>query len=138
MNIRDFPKLQTAHKAKHRPKTGRGAAVKVKAYGQSFDSKAESRYYTVLCAMLEAGRIESFRCHPRIDLIVEGTIVCGWIPDYAYIKPGEIRCRIIEIKGHMEDDALLKIKLARALGYDITVLTKETNPELFRSRRRGT
>lgn len=128
-----------AEKQKKR-KPNKFHAVKVELDGYTFDSKAEARYWEelklrVACPIL-SGRIRHVVVHPGYDL---GS--CYYKADFAFEEwrvwdsnnePfwGVV---IVDIKGHLTRDCAIKLKLMREkYGIEVRVLTKETNPSLFR------
>lgn len=140
MKLSDLPSLRA--KAKKRGKLPgfalpKGSGVsnrgnkRVEIDGLKFMSRAESRRYLQLKTLQAAGKVVEFNCQVRLPLNVNGAKVCTYIPDFQVWRD-KGGCIFEDVKGFCEDDAKIKIALARALGYDVRLLTTETNPELWK------
>jgi hypothetical protein len=123
VKLQDLPALR---KRAGRKARGKYNAIKVEADGYTFDSKAEFRYYLQLRYRGVAGLI----VHPGFDL---GS--CYYKADFAHDWDGGKL--VIDVKGKQTADNRIKIKLMREkYGIDVLLVTKESNPEIFKSERR--
>ncbi len=116
---------------KHEPKRSKYGNVKVEADGFTFDSKAEYKYYCHLKVLVAAGAIDRLIVHPGYDL---GS--CYYKADFAHKcvqASSSVHTRVIDVKGKLTADCRIKLKLMKErYGIDVKLITKETNPEVFR------
>jgi len=130
MKLSDLPKLR-AKRLRNGGGSNRGNK-RVEIDGHKFQSIAESRRYEQLRLLQMAGKIHGLELQPHLDLFVEGVKVTRYTPDFQYWKGSASVCIFEDVKGKLEEAAWVRIRLARALGYKIELLTKETNRGLFR------
>ena len=87
--------------------------VKVDLDGHKFDSKKEANRYAELKMLMRAREVTDLEVHPRYDLIINGTKICSYIPDFRYKRAGALV--IEDVKGVRTKEYLLKKKLMKAL-----------------------
>lgn len=100
-------------------------AVKVKADGYTFDSKAEYRRYCELKLLEKAGEILELVVHPRYPIVYDETQICIVELDFAYVDQGAsgIRYRYEDVKGVYTAMSRLKHKLFKAFyGQEVEIL----------------
>lgn len=79
-------------------------------------SMAELKRANQLILLQGAGHISQLKFHPRIDLVVEGTKICTYEADSAYVENGkQIYEDVKPSGGFIEPVAKLKIRLFDAL-----------------------
>lgn len=87
-------------------------AIKVKADGYVFDSKAEFDRYQDLKWLERGGQIRGLRVHTRHPIVVNGVHVCDVEDDFSYFERDQ---KIHEdVKGFDTDISRLKRKLVQA------------------------
>lgn len=96
--------------------------VLTEANVKSFPSKLEADRYVELRIMEKNGEIQNLQTQVTIRLVVNGHLVCKIIPDFAYERRGKTIYE--DTKGIVTPLFGLKKKLARALGYEVEVLTR--------------
>lgn len=91
-----------------------------------FDSKLERDYYSYLKLKIRAGEIKSFELHKRIDLVVNGELICFMKPDFVITnKDGSISYH--DTKGMVTPLFKLKAKLFKALkDREIKIISRDT------------
>jgi len=57
--------------------------------GLSFDSAKEARRWSELCLLQRAGQISDLARQVRMPLVVNGQLVCTFIPDATYVENGK-------------------------------------------------
>lgn len=92
-------------------------AVRVEINGIKFASKAEGRRYGELKLLERAKEISGLTPHPKFSLVVNGSVVGRYTPDFGYIENG--KQVVNEIKGKKTQDYVLRHKLFCALFPDI-------------------
>ncbi len=102
---------------------------KVTFNGITFDSQSECSRYKELRLLERIGEISRLLAHPRIPIEVEGRKICDIIPDFIYLRGGDLV--VEDVKGNWKgvkktkEWAIfrLKVKLFEAI-YDteITVI----------------
>ncbi len=112
-------------------KSSKYRAKKVELDGFAFDSKAEAKRYAELILMRKAGEISNLVVHAGYDL---GS--CYYKADFSYLQTGELwelEPVTEDVKGFMTRDCKIKLRLMKEkYGIDVRLLTKETDPRLFR------
>jgi hypothetical protein len=87
-------------------------AVKVKADGFTFDSKAEYERYLILKQLLHLGVISDLQIHRRFDCFIGKKLLFFYKVDFTYIdKNGQERAE--EVKGMWTSMGRLKVKWFR-------------------------
>lgn len=61
---------------------------KTEVDGLSFDSAKEARRWSELCLLQRAGQISDLARQVRMPLVVNGQLVCTFIPDATYVENG--------------------------------------------------
>ena len=79
-----------------------------------FDSKLELNYYLFLLEKKEKGLIKHIELHKRIDLIVNGQLICFIKPDFV-IHYTDFSIEYHDTKGVVTSGFRLKAKLFKAL-----------------------
>ncbi len=82
--------------------------------GLKFDSKLELNYYLFLLEKKEKGLIKHIELHKRIDLIVNGQLVCFIKPDFV-IHNNDYSIEYHDTKGVVTATFRIKAKLFKAL-----------------------
>lgn len=127
MNVTEY----RARLAKAKPKRSKYGNIKVEEDGFVFDSKAEYKHYCHLKVLAAAGALNRLIVHPGYDL---GS--CYYKADFAYQCVGADHPRytkVVDVKGKLTPDCRIKLKLMKErYGIDVKLVTKETNPEVFR------
>ncbi len=82
--------------------------------GITFDSKLELNYYLFLLDKKTKGLIKEIELHKRIDLIVNGQLICYIKPDFV-IHNNDFSIEYHDTKGVVTSGFKLKAKLFRAL-----------------------
>lgn len=81
-----------------------------------FPSRVEMIRAGELIRMQVAGQISRLRFHPRYDLVVEGSKICGYEADSEYMKDGQIIIEDVKPFGDFMDKiASMKIDLFNAI-----------------------
>lgn len=91
--------------------------------GIRFDSLAEARRYDDLKKLRDAGEIESLFLQKRVDLAVNGTLVCRYVADFCYWDVDQRTWVYEDVKSPVSRTPVYKLKkkLLKALsGIDIT------------------
>lgn len=100
-------------------------AVKTTIDGITFDSKAESRRFTELNLLQQAGEICGLRVHVPYEIRVNNQLICKYIADFVYYEGAEIQYgrEIVEdVKGVRTAAFNLKARLMKAVhGIDIRI-----------------
>ena len=89
-------------------------AKKVKFRGIIFDSKLEYHYYLFLLEKIEKGFIKGVQVHQRIDLKVNGQLICFIKPDFTILN-NDFTIEYHDTKGVVTSSFRLKAKLFKAL-----------------------
>ena len=89
-------------------------AKKIEYKGIKFDSKLEYEYYLFLLDKKEKGKIKEVILHKRIDLVVNGQLVCFMKPDFAILN-NDFSIEYHDTKGVVTAAFRLKAKLFKAL-----------------------
>lgn len=89
-------------------------AQKVEHKGIKFDSKLEYEYYLFLMDKKAKGKIKEVILHKRIDLIVNGQLVCFMKPDFSILN-NDFSIEYHDTKGVVTSSFRLKAKLFKAL-----------------------
>lgn len=142
MNLSELTKRAAANRKRTNgasKKATHGATVNVSGIktivdGIVFGSKAEARYWRELVLRQLAGQISELEDHPKLDLFCNGVLVGTYRPDMGYVERG--KQIYSEVKGYMREAAALRIKVAKACGYTVRVLTEKTDPRLWQRERR--
>ena len=93
-------------------KKNKMGAVKVKADGFTFDSKAEYERYLILKTLLHYGTISDLQIHRRFDCHVNGKLLFFYKVDFTYVdRNGQERAE--EVKGMWTAMGRLKVKWFR-------------------------
>jgi hypothetical protein len=96
-------------------------AVKVKADGLTFDSKAEHRRYCELKLLQAAGEISTLSIHEPFPCHVAGQLICTYEADFVYWAKGASSATVEDVKGVKTAVYRLKKKLVKAIyGIEIT------------------
>lgn len=82
--------------------------------GIKFDSKLELDYYLFLLDKKSRGKIKKIELHKRIDLIVNGQLICFIKPDFV-IHNNDFTIEYHDTKGVVTAIFKLKAKLFKAL-----------------------
>ena len=97
---------------------GRIYARKVEYDGIRFDSEMECEYYKLLKERKDKGEIFNLEIHPRFELIPQYINNNGkeikpiyYEADFSFYDSVAGRSRVIDVKGMMEDDFVLKWKM---------------------------
>lgn len=118
ISIEDYKKL----KNKKRNKFG---AKKVTYKGEEFDSQLERDYFIVLQTRIKLRIIKKVELHKRIDLKVNGQLICFMKPDFT-ITNNDDSISYHDTKGMVTANFRLKAKLFKALtGKEIKIIKKE-------------
>lgn len=104
-------------------------AQKTEIDGVTFASKAEAKRYFELKLLERAKEIFNLELQPKYDLVVNGDLVCRFIPDFRY-KTKEGRLVIEDAKGVRTPVYSIKKKLFQALFPGLSV------EEIGRQRKR--
>lgn len=88
---------------------------RVEVDGIAFASKKEAARYGELKLLQRLGEIESLALQPRFPLKVNGKLVCTYVADFQYAKPGTLGVIVEDVKGHKTDVYRIKSKLFEAL-----------------------
>lgn len=92
--------------------------------GIKFDSKLELDYYLFLLDKKSRGKIKDIELHKRIDLIVNGHLVCFMKPDFV-IHNNDFSIEYHDTKGIVTATFIIKAKLFKALkGLEIKVIKR--------------
>lgn len=90
--------------------------------GLRFASKAEAKRYTELRLLERTGHIHDLKVQPRYELAVNGTKVCTYVGDFAYLD-GSGAPRTEDVKGVLTPEFKIKARLFRILmGREIQVI----------------
>jgi hypothetical protein len=107
--------------------------VRVEAHGLNFGSKAEHRRYEYLLLNQKAGTISELKTQVRFELIVNGVLIGHFVCDSQYRENGKMV--VEDVKANQTPLSKWQHKLMKAcFGIDVRLITKETNPECWRSR----
>ena len=82
--------------------------------GITFDSKLELEYYLFLLEKKDKGLIKEIELHKRIDLIVNGQLICYIKPDFV-IHNTDFSIEYHDTKGMVTPVFRIKAKLFKAL-----------------------
>lgn len=92
-------------------------AQKVELDGHTFDSRAEANRYAQLKLLERARDIKALGVHPTYFLMINGTTIGSYKPDFAYFEGGR---KIAEdVKGMITPEASLRMRVFMACYPDI-------------------
>lgn len=96
---------------------GFGKAKRTEYAGHIYASRAEAEHAQRLNLELRAGRLMSWEPQRRIPIVLNGLLVCTWVPDFA-VRALDGKLEAHEVKGYLDDrrDWPIKAKAALALG----------------------
>ena len=93
--------------------------------GEKFDSKGEAARWQELKYMEMAGEIVELTRQVKYDMMVNDVKVCSFIPDFEYVKDGELITEDFKSSATMTATFRLKAKLFKALyGRDVIISKK--------------
>lgn len=107
----------------NRFKSSKYGATKQTYNGYNYDSKKEAEYAAQLDWMLKAKEIKSWERQHKLELRVNGILICKYYVDFAVtLNDGTIEYH--EVKGYETDVWRIKWKLAQALFNEKFILIK--------------
>lgn len=90
--------------------------TKIVVEGFKFDSLKEAKRWGELKLLERAGQIASLERQVRIKMIVNGALVCTWVPDFRYVENGETVVEDVKSPITRKEPVYrIKVKLAKAL-----------------------
>ncbi len=118
ISIEDYKKLKSKKKNKF-------GAIKVQYKGLNFDSKIERDYYILLEFRLKKNKIKKIELHKRIDLMVNGQLICFIKPDFTIVNNDD-SISYHDTKGVVTPLFKLKAKLFKSIiGKGIKIITRK-------------
>ncbi len=102
------------------PKGNKFGAKRSTLDGDTFDSKAEMKYFAKLKTRLKLGEIYALARQPKFPLIVEGKFIGEFTADFAFWDATEDRFRVLDVKGVVTREFQRTRKIIKAL-YQIDV-----------------
>lgn len=97
-----------------KPKKSKYGNRKVTIDGITFDSVAESKFYSALKLREKAGEVYEVQMQVPYMLIVYGQLVCTYKADFVFYDAIEKHNRVVDVKGVQTKDFIIKKKLMRA------------------------
>lgn len=102
-------------------------AQKTLLRGITFDSKLEANRYIFLKEQERKGVIKDLELQCKLEIKINGEIVCKYIPDFSYILTKSGQFIVEDAKGKLTAIYRLKKKLVKAvLGIEIKEVTKDS------------
>lgn len=90
------------------------SAIPTEIDGIRFASRAEARRYADLKLLERAGEIRGLELQPRFRCVVDGTLVCTYVADFAYFRGNERVTEDVKSKPTKTPVYRLKMKLMAA------------------------